>query len=250
VSWFGENSLYRVPITVDNSAGGAGAFDATHVISRQLDVFWQNVDVDGDQVRVTGPDGVTVVTKLDLQGFDRITKTCTLEIQDTAPAAGALLYWLYWGDDSLPSGKTAFVPTSPKNAHLDEGVPVPGYTVKAQAQQRLGETTAINQMAKTSDSAIHVWMDFGALLQRREYPSAGSMELECLSYVTVTAAAGLTSTASAIRFEGGRPGAAVVRTKLSGGQTGNDYLVTLTAVTTLGRTLTGKVEVQVRDIAT
>lgn len=248
MSWPSANQKYRQPLSIDNTAGGSGSFDASAAIPAAWSQFWGTVQSTGNDIRVYGPDGETAASKFDLESFNTTTKVGTLEIQDTAPAAGMLLYWLVWGDDSLSTGETPFVPASAKSMYFDLGVPVPGFTFPAQAQERLDSTDALNKVAKTSDSTIHVWMDFGALLQRREFPNAGTKEYECLSYVTVTAAVGLTSTASAIRFE--TSGGAVVRARLSGGTTANEYLVTFTAVTTLGRTLTGKLIVSVRDIAT
>lgn len=250
MSWHSSAMLYRLPISIDNTAGGSGAFDAAMPLPTDMDHFWTTVQSDGDDVRITQADGVTAVTKYELASFNTTTRTCTLEIQDTAAGAGMLCYWLYWGDSSLSSGQTPFVPAGAKTAYIDLGVPVAGYAMRAPAQERLESTAALNEFAKTSDSTIFVWVDFGALLQRREYPHAGSPEFECLSRASVTAGAGLTATATATRFEGGAPGAAVTRVQLSGGTTANDYLVTVTAYTSTGRTLTAKFVVVCRDIAT
>jgi len=251
VSWRSALDTYRQPLSIDNTAGGAGAFDATISIPADWDHFWSNVQSTGYDMRVTGPDGVTVVTKLDLASFNTTTKVGTIEIQDTAPAAGMLQYWLYWGDSTLGTGLTSFVPASPKTGYADLGAPIPGYLFAAQAQERLGDTSPKNTMAKTSDTTVFVWLDFSALMQRRvhTHPAAvGSHEYECLSYVTVAATAGLTVTSTGTRYEVGAAGAAIVRVQISGGTTATDYILTVTAVTTLGRTLTGKVEVLVRDM--
>jgi hypothetical protein len=257
MSWRSSGDVYRQPISIDNTAGGAGAFDATVAIPTDWDHFWTTVDTAGDQIRVTQPDGSTLVTKFDLASFDVATKSGTLEIQDTAPAAGMLQYWLYWGDDSLSSGITAFAPAGALTAHLDLGVPVPAYLFAAQGQQRLGDSSPINKMAKTSDTTVFAWLDFSGLMQRRHHShplsatAGGSHEYECLSYVTVGAGAGaLTATASATRYEVGTAGAALVRIQLSAGASGTSYIVTVTAITTLGRTLTGKIDVVVLDMAT
>lgn len=249
MSWK-TSQLYRLPITVDNSAGGAGAFNATVALQGDLSHFWTTVQSTGNDIRVTRADGFTAVTKFDLDAFSTSGATGTVEIDDSAAGAGMLLYWLYWGDSSLSSGVSAFVPAGALTGYVDPGVPVSGYLVKAPAQERLDSTDALNKIAKTSDSTIFVWVDFGHLLQRRETQSGGTVEYELLSRVTVTAGAGLTSTASGIRFEVSSPGAGVVRTQLSGGTTANDYLVTVTAYTSLGRTLTAKFVVLCRDIAT
>lgn len=253
MSWRAAGDLYRQPISIDNTAGGAGSFDATVAIPTDWDAFWTTVQSDGDDIRVTRSDGVTLVTKYDLAaGFNTSTRSGTLEIQDTAAAAGMLNYWMYWGDSSLTSGVTAFAPASAKTAYLDLGNSVKPYTFRAQAQERPGDATPVNTMAKTPGTTIWLWLDFSALLQKRvdPHPSQTSLEYECLSYATVTASgSGLTATATATRFEVGRADAAIVRCQISAGNSGTDYLVTVTAVTSLGRTLTGVVQVQCLEMA-
>jgi hypothetical protein len=252
MSWRSANDLYRQPLSIDNTAGAGGAFDATIAIPADWDHFWSTVLATGYDMRVTAPDGVTVVTKLDLASFNTTTKVGTIEIQDTAPAAGMLQYWLYWGDSTLTSGLTSFVPASAKTGYIDLGAPVPAYFYAAQAQERLGDTAPKNTMAKTSDTTVFAWVDFSGLMQRRYHAhptgSASSRELECLSYVTIASTGGLTVTTTGTRYEVGASGAAIVRVQMSGGTTGTDYIVTVTAVTTLGRTLTAKIEVLVRDM--
>lgn len=251
MSWRSALDTYRQPLSIDNTGGGAGAFDATIPIPADWDHFWTTVQSTGYDLRVTGADGVTVVTKLDINGFNTTNKVGTLEIQDTAPAAGMLQYWLYWGDSTLGTGLTSFVPASAKSGYADLGAPVPGYLFAAQSQERLGDTSPKNVMAKTSDTTVFAWIDFSALMQRRVHvhPAAvGSHEYECLSYVTVAATGGLTVTTTGTRYEVGAAGAAIVRVQISGGTTATDYILTVTAVTTLGRTLTAKVEVLVRDM--
>ena len=251
MSWRSANDLYRQPLSIDNTAGGSGSFDATISIPADWDHFWTTVQSTGYDMRVTGPDGVTVPSKFDLASFNTTNKTGTIEIQDTAPAAGMLQYWLYWGDSTLTSGLTVFSPSSAKTGYADLGAPVPGYLFAAQAQERLGDTSPKNVMAKTSDTTVFAWVDFSALMQRRVHvhPAAvGSHEYECLSYVTVAATAGLTVTTTGTRYEVGAAGAAIVRVQMSGGTTANDYILTVTAVTTLGRTLTAKIEVLCRDM--
>lgn len=250
MSWRSAGDLYRQPLSIDNTGGGAGSFDATVSLPADWDHFWTTVDAAGDDIRVTGPDGAILATKFDLASFNTSTKVGTLEIQDTAPAAGMLQYWLYWGDSSLSSGLTTFTPSSPKTGYADLGVPVPAYFFAAAGQERLGDTAPKNVMAKTSDTTLFAWVDFSALLQRRQHPhpTAGSHELECLSYVTIAATVGLTVTTTGTRFEVGDAGAAIVKVQLSGGTTGTDYIITVTAVTTLGRTLTAKIEVLCRDM--
>lgn len=251
MSWRSAGDLYRQPLSIDNTAGGSGSFDATVVLPADWDHFWTTVDAAGDDIRVTGPDGAILATKFDLAAFNTSTKVGTLELQDTAPAAGMLQYWLYWGDSTLSTGLTTFTPSSPKTGYVDLGAPVPGYLFAATAQERLGDTSPKNVMAKTSDTTVFAWVDFSALMQRRVHmhPAAiGSHEYECLSYITVAATVGLTVTTTGTRYEVGAAGAAIARIQLSGGTTGNDYIITVTAVTTLGRTLTAKIEVLCRDM--
>lgn len=249
MSWRASNDLYRVPVTVDHTATGAGAFDATVTIPADMAHFWSTVQSTGNDIRVTRADGYTPVTKFDLDTFSTTNKTGTLEIQDTATAQSSLLYWMYWGDSSLTSGTSSFVPSSAKTGYMDQGVPAPGCVVIARPQERPGETAPINEIAKDPDSTIYVWFVFGPLLQRRANPAQGAYELETLTYCTPSAAAGLTVTTASTRFEDGRPGRIAVRVKVSGGTTANDYIITATAGTSEGRVLTMRAKVKVRAMA-
>lgn len=249
MSWPSTLQLYRQALSVDNTAGGAGAFDATSVLPPEWSHFWDTVQSGGTDMRVMRADGVTPVTKFDLNGFNKATYSGTLELQDTADAAGTLCYWLVWGDSTLSSGTSAFAPAAAKTMTIDLGYPVKAYTLRAVAQERLDSTDTLEKFAKTSDSTLHIWVDFSRLMQQRAKPSKGSRELECIKYANVTAAAGLTATATATTFLGGDDGDAIVKVQLSDGSTANDYLVTVTAVTTLGRTLTSKFGVVCRDVA-
>jgi len=237
-----------VAITVDHTGAVAAAFDATATLPAYWDQFWTTVQSTGNDMRVTQADGVTPVTKFDLNGFNSTTKVGTLEIQDTAGGQASLLYWLYWGDSTLASGITPFVPASAKSAYIDLGAPARGFAVTVQPQQRMGDTTPITEVAKDPDSTIFVWFDFGPMMQRRAQPQQGSTELECISYATVSATGG-TATASATRFEGGSDRHTAVKVKFAGGTTANDYILTVTATTTEGRVLLGKAKVKVRAMA-
>jgi hypothetical protein len=249
VSWRSSTDLYRMPITVDHTGAVAGVFDATATIPADMMHFWSTVQSTGNDIRVVRADGITAVTKFDLDTFSTTNKTGTLEIQDTAAAQSSLQYWLMWGDSGLSSGVTAFVPVGPKPAYIDQGAPAPGCVVLARAQERPGETAPIFEIAKDPDSTIYVWFVFGPMLQQRVNPSQGSYELETLTYCTPSAAAGLTVTVSATRFEDGRPGRGAVKIKVSGGTTANDYIITATAGTSEGRVLTMRAKVKVRAMA-
>lgn len=254
MSWRASGDLYRAPMSVDNTAGGAGAIDASGAVPAYWDHFWTTVQSTGNDVRVTAPDGTTLAT-FDLQGFSVATKTCTVEIDNyTAPAAGMLLFWLYWGDSTLASGVTAFVPAAAKSLYFDLGAPVSPLVVVT-AEQRPRDTVPLAKIAKTSDASTYIWWDFSAVLQGRNHPSAGSYELEQVSYVsavTVTLAgvdqAGMKDITKT-RFEGGPDGRLWVKTWITGGVTASDYICTVTIVTTEGRTLTGKAKLFIRDMA-
>lgn len=249
MSWRSTGDLYRMPITVDHTGAAAGAFDATYALPTALANFWDTVQSTGNDIRVTRGDGITSVTKFDLDSFNTTTKSGTLEISDTAAAQSSLLYWIYWGDTSLSSGVTSFVPAGPKSAYIDNGTTIPTFTVDVPQQERLGQTDPIAQFAKDPDATVNLWFRFGQVMQRREVPVNGSYEFESLTYASVSAAAGLTATATATRFEVAAVGGLAVRVRLSGGTTANDYIVTVTAGTSEGRVLTARAKIQVRAMA-
>ena len=128
--WLNDAWAYRHPIAIYRVGTGT-EIDANVAIPAWWDDFWAAVDADGDDIRITGPDGVTELG-FQLDGWNSTTRVGTIQIEDfPTPDAGAstgrlYLGWVYWGNAGAaavtPSGHT---PSTPSTGYIHLGVPGP-----------------------------------------------------------------------------------------------------------------------------
>ena len=229
---------YRASLSIDNSGGGAGAFDAAVVIPSDWDSFWDNIDqADARDVRVRRPDGFTAVTKYDFAGLAVATRALTLEIQDAAPAAGMLHYHLYWGNASAVDAKSAFAPAAALTGYAELGTPGRRYGLVQ--PELFGNTKPRILWSKAVSEQVFAWFDFAPLLQARRAPFQREVGFEEISYVSLVDVqlAGATQAGmfdvTATRISNG----SVVGVLLKAGTTGTQYTVLCRIVTSKGRTI-------------
>lgn len=133
-SWYrysdGERPLYRAPITVDNTSGSAAATDIVIQLGTtypDLDLLWTASQINGFDIRVTGPDGRTIVGTFDIQAWNQPNRTGTIRIDGyQAPIVGTFLLWLYWGKPAGDATSVWGTPTmsSAKTGYLFRGDPL------------------------------------------------------------------------------------------------------------------------------
>ena len=240
---------YRAAITID-ALGGGGTVDATIVLPPDWDIFWDNVQTNGEDIRVTSSDGFTAAT-WDLNGFVKASRAGTLEIDNyAAPAAQMFVLWIYWGNSAALTGITAFVPASAKTGYVEVGGPVAPIVVTA--QERPGEVRPRRQITKTSAETIFVTFDFEAELHKPRAPQAGKRRLEEIDYATtVVNLAGVDQTGmyTAANLRVFHPGYVVMEVKA--GTDGSDYTIQCRIITKeksgRTRTLARRAWLKVRD---
>lgn len=258
VSWYDSNYKYRLAITVDNTAGGAGAADVTISIPYTLELFWSTVLSSGEDVRVTLGDGVTLAT-FDLDSFSKANKVGTIEIDNvTLVAACSHVLYLYWGYASATTGVSAFVPAAPKTGYIEQGKPADPVVVVT--RQKPGETRSRDVISKIATETVQVWFDFRNVLERRTDPYATHLDYEEISYavcdVTVN---GSSSGASLITVADTRvittaQGGGIVAVLVKGGASGTNYTVEALVTTSKGfsspaRVLSGRCTMKVYNVS-
>jgi len=247
MSRYDDTWPYEATITIDNTAGAPGAQDATLVIPAEWDEFWENVDTNGEDIRVTAEDGVTLAT-WDLNGFNKATRAGTLEI-DNFVATAAKMYplHLYWGKAAQATGITAFVPGAPKTGYIELSSPTaPVITVQ---EERPGETVPRVRLSKSVDEVAYWWFDFSGVLARRRAKHNASHRLEEISQAYYDVLDGGATQAAMQDATKTRISGPLVKVLVKAGTTGSDYIVVCTIVTTEGRTLQQRALLQVRNVA-
>ena len=174
---------YRMAISVNNASGSGGApKDVTVVLPTDLDVLWTNIQTNGEDIRVTGSDGVTLLTFKLSAGFSKATRTGTIEIDDGVQSTAATkVLWLYWGNATVgaftPWGGSA---SSPYSGYLvgAPGSPLAPDVRLTWAREPVSATKPSQRLQKTPDAQILIALEYRSRLATRTQPYAGGLEDE------------------------------------------------------------------------
>jgi hypothetical protein len=240
----------RIAITVDNSAAAAAVtLDVDTTIPKDWEDFWSVIDSAGDKIRVTGPDGVTLVS-YDIDDGSGGTfnaaaitaRTGRIRVDGmTIPTAtaGMFLLWLYFDPDStVADASSAVVMASIGTGHIDHALPRGPWRVFYQPQTPLAQGPR-DRKHKAPAEQVEVYFNLDRALERHQVASAGSLRREEPYYLTMsvldTSAADQTGMYSlaACRFVwvGGPGGQMWVKTLVKSGTTGNRYTAVATVHT-------------------
>jgi hypothetical protein len=209
VSWYDEDYLERLPISAVNTAGGATK-DVELVIPKDLDIFWEAIDADGDELRVTAADGYTLLTYAVDDGaggaFNKTTRAGRIRIDGaTVPGTAneCMLFWLYFDTVSVQGDASAGVAiASAETGYIDRGAP--NGWVAAASPPRPGRDRPNSVHGKSASDDGFLFLDVTPLLERRvsdfagkhyyEEPRAATYEVQLSS--TEAAQAAMIDTAS------------------------------------------------------
>ena len=258
MSWFDSAYTYRAPLLVDNHASSATASDVEIVIPKEWPEFWDVVLANGNDVRVTSSDGVTLET-FDLESFNKTNRVGTIEIDDmdltdlggSAAAVAGVVGWLYWGNADASSGETTFTinANAKKTGHISVGVPGSGTqrTVVCRPEAP-GAANPRTEVSKMAGEEIHLWWDLSGVLARRRIPSQGSRAFEEIHNVTYRVDDGGSAQSGLINVVDTRmAGSGFVRTTIKAGASGTNYVAVLLVELTEGRKLEFRCTIRVKD---
>jgi len=182
--WYNGSWSFRHPFSVWRSGAG-GAVDVNIAIPSWWDEFWEQVDADGDDIRITAADGYTELS-WQLSGWNSTTRTGTIQIDNMTLVQQRLeLGWIYWGNAGAaavtPSGHT---PASPVIGSIYVGAPGPTRVEARRLDpgnvsppQVVGKLDGVQPSGSASADQLVIWWrltdllagSWGRLLRGRPY---------------------------------------------------------------------------------
>ena len=256
MSWLDSSFAYRAPFVVDNHSSSATANDVQITIPSDWPEFWDHVQTDGDDIRITSSDGVTLET-YDVESFNATNRVGTIEIDNMnltdiggqAAAVAGVVGWIYWGNANAANAETTFTVSNPKTGTIVVGIPGSGsqrmITCRPEAP---GAVNPRNEIFKASGEEIHLWWDLSGVLVTRRQPFNDSRALEEIHNVTYALSDGGSAQNSsedltAIRMSG----TGFVRTTIKAGSSGTTMLARLNVELTEGRKLEFYCTIRIQD---
>ena len=238
----------RAPIAVDNTAGSTGNQYVQVVVPPDMEEFWTHVNqTDGRDVRITDYTGASIVPYA-LSGFNATTRTLTINIGlYSAPVVAMYQMWLYWDSATAASGASTVTVDTPKTGKVELGHPT---DLRSHVQHEpSGGVRPVTQLSKPSADADWIYWDLRQVLQQYLSPAYGFGRLEEIGWASVAVTTGGESQSGMVDATKTRFIDGWVKTLIKAGSSGTDYTVALTVTTSLGRTLTARCWLFVRDVA-
>lgn len=175
---------------MDNTAGSA-AGDVDVIIPQEWDDFWQQIDVNGFELRVISYDSRTVLAySVDNRAggaFDKPNRLGRIRIDAmTLPAvAGAsVVVWLYYATTTVQgTGAVVTAIAAPKSGYLE--LANPGQHRYAYRPQIPNQTRPQFTTQKRVNEEIHVWVDFGGVMAAHLVGAASTVFYEEPYYATI-----------------------------------------------------------------
>jgi hypothetical protein len=242
--WYDENYKFRAPITL--MGGGFGTADFEIDIPKVWDLFWDNIQSTGYDIRVCDSDGVTLLT-YDQDGFDYANRVLQIELDNVSVAAASPQpAWLYWGYAAATDGKTAFAPSSPLVGVVTREAPPAAYIVVGSAQPA-GATNPATTITKSTLENVYIYWDITDILAKHAAASEGSLAFEGVRYAsdydvllagvdqtTMRTAIGTAGASNPLRFLESN-GRTYIRTNVTAGADATDYTVSLQFLTVFNK---------------
>lgn len=249
MSWYDTNYTHRWPMLVDNLVASVAQIDVTMTIPEDLVGFWDSVQSDGDDIRITAADGVTELD-FELRTWNYANKSAVVLLDNVTPPAQSCMFvvWVYWGYASAASASVPFVEASPRTGYGYSATTGP---LLGPAVESPGATRPRSRLAKKAGETVQPWVDLTGLLQRRRVRYNGKPQQEEISYLIPSVYEDTTLksamfTASRLRMVSD----GLVRMHATGGTTGTDYTLRLDVGTTEGRVIQPWWFLAVRDPTT
>lgn len=252
MSWYGKAWKFRAPIAINNN-GGASTIDITCAVPFAFDLFWDNVQSDLDDVRITLADGHTLASYA-LSGLNYANRVVTLQVDGMSAGSddATVLLWLYWGNAAASAASTSVTISSAKTGTI--AMASPRLPAVRAGTERPGDSKPRQRIAKASADEMDVWWDVSPLLATRKKAHERSKLLDEVDYVqfaVTTGTGGGISTHTSMMEEAAtrfvHP--AWVSTRVKAGASGTDYTMSLTVKTADGRTYNPRALLKVRDVS-
>jgi hypothetical protein len=252
--WYDEDWPFRLAAYVRNTTVTT-TFDIIIPITELSAHFWENVQADLDDVRVTSAYGVLLT--YDIASLDYANRSVVVEVDDFDAEVGEKcnLIWLYYGNAAATAANTSFVTSSPKIGGAASFVnPLEAQFVHVAARAQADQTRPLDTVVKTSTEEMVVYVDVTDWLADGSYPIEGSMGLEGVLYATldiqqagVTVSSMYDSVQSIYPVE--HAGRIYLGVHVQAGTHDNDYTGILKLTTTAGNTYEHRFLIKVYDVS-
>jgi hypothetical protein len=236
---------YRKGIAI-NGPGGAPApvTDISVTVPPTDEHFWDNVQPDGDDIRITGADGITLKTYQFSSAFNATTRVCAIQADEAASGSSTTVgvAWLYYGCTDASAGSGSFV----------AGTMWTGQTLVSRLgmDRRMrwrseppGVTAATDRVQKTATEEVWVAIQYREVLAKRRVPYGGQLWEEEPSTFTYAVYDGASAQAAMIDLTTLFFDNEYVYVKIKAGTSGSVYTAIVTMTTTGAVTGTGQTKV-------
>ena len=240
MGWYDSAWTRRQAVAVNAVTANAASIDISIDLPAIWGEFWENVDADGDDIRVTRSDGTTLLG-YKLANWNSTNKVGLIEIDAYDSLANAqqdatVVVFVYWGNGAASAAANANLTIANAKAgtvYLAE--PGTGSYPIIRVRPSSGTTDiAAATIAKQPTETIRVWWDLSEMMALVRFRNQRSNRLEEIDYFTfyvenvnaVHQAAMYDETKNYIKDP------YMVSTYLSGGVDENNYLLKLVVYTT------------------
>ena len=180
--WYNTSWQYRVPISVDNTTGGALTnYQVLVTLSNSFD--WANTNNDGSDIRLTSSDGVTEISYWIESWNDETSARIWVEVPSVAAGTTTTVY-LYYGNAAAATasnGANTFEFfddfETPSTTYDYYSLSSPGVTILVQDPQGAWETSEPHTLDivdwGTAKDGFRYWGYYGL----QSYPQGGPVGL-------------------------------------------------------------------------
>lgn len=175
---------YRWPVTVYKSGSGSASVNFTVALPAAWDVFWNNVQSDGDDIRLCRADGTTLCT-YDLSGWSASTRAGTIRVGgETIQQGKTNVFWLYWGHSTAASAAGSPATSSPESGKI--ALTAPSNAIDPSEQQPGVTSLTTQRIGKRIAERVPVFVLLSNLLGERASLDGGGLSYDepaSLTYV-------------------------------------------------------------------
>ncbi|MFZ9975326.1 MAG: hypothetical protein ACO3GM_00815 [Candidatus Limnocylindrus sp.] len=183
----GERPLYRLPVTLEATAGGTVDYTISLSALADLDELWNNVQTNGYDIRVLQSDGRTAMSTWTISGFNATNRTGTIQVDSFAASAGMGLLWLVWGKPAGDAASTwsSVTMSAPKTTYVHRVDPLkldPARVFRGAARGASRANAPRTELRKGSAEVIRVYFRYDGLKRGVVTLSQSSDDLDAPLY--------------------------------------------------------------------
>ena len=221
MAWYGSGWSHRIEGAFSASTGST---DVTVTIGSAISRFWDNVESDGHDIRVTN--GGNEALTFQRQTWDYANKSAVIEIDNySCGTSNAAVHQLliYVGNSSASDGAGSFTASGPVSGFVENALP--RRVLRWPDRPRPGQTVPPLTLGKRSTETLTVDIDCNPILNRALSPVEGRDLYEEIAYTTLDVKTGGASQSGMYDNDKTRFIGRTLRIQLKAGASGTSYVV-------------------------